>query len=157
MTPEQLKQQVRQIVIWKRGTQRAPNKPLLLLYALGRLVNAEQRLIPFAEVDVDLRSLLLEFGPERKAYHPEYPFWRLQNDGIWELINIQQFPAFGGIAGNYWTNGRSFRKQLKQVKCEIIPCRNDPSEDGHGWQEIVAGTSLGRWAGELGAGSVGSD
>jgi putative restriction endonuclease len=89
MTPEQLKQRVRQIVVWKRGTQRAPHKPLLLLYALGRLVNEGQRLIPFAEVDHDLRSLLLEFGPERKACHTEYPFWRLQNDGIWELANAE--------------------------------------------------------------------
>lgn len=41
MTPEELKQQIRQIVVWKRGEQRAPHKPLLLLYALGRLVNTE--------------------------------------------------------------------------------------------------------------------
>ncbi len=90
MTPELLKLRIRQIVVWKRGTQRAPHKPLLLLYALGRLVTAGQRLIPFAEVAVDLRSLLLEFGPDRKAWHTEYPFWRLQNDGIWELTNIDQ-------------------------------------------------------------------
>ena len=90
MTPEQLKQHIRQIVIWKRGEQRAPHKPLLMLYALGRFVNANERLIPFVEVDRDLRMLLLEFGPERKACHPEYPFWRVQNDGIWELTNIER-------------------------------------------------------------------
>ncbi|MBS0206520.1 MAG: HNH endonuclease [Planctomycetes bacterium] len=89
MTPEQLKQRIRQIVVWKRGEQRAPHKPLLLLYALGRSVTASQRLIPFVEVDRDLRLLLREFGPERKSCHTEYPFWRLQNDGIWELTNIE--------------------------------------------------------------------
>ena len=30
---------------------------------------------------------LFEFGPSRKSYHPEYPFWRLQNDGIWEVAS----------------------------------------------------------------------
>lgn len=89
MTPEQLKQQIRQIVVWKRGEQRAPHKPLLLLYALGRVANSNERLIPYADVDRDLRALLLEFGPQRLSCHPEYPFWRLQNDGIWELTNIE--------------------------------------------------------------------
>jgi len=90
MSPEQLKQHIRQIVIWRRGTQRAHHKPLLLMYALGRLVNEGKRLLSFADVDRDLRTLLLEFGPERKTCHPEYPFWRLQNDGIWELTNVEQ-------------------------------------------------------------------
>jgi putative restriction endonuclease len=27
----------------------------------------------------------VEFGPPRQSVHPEYPFWRLQNDDLWEL------------------------------------------------------------------------
>jgi putative restriction endonuclease len=30
-----------------------------------------------------MTRLLKEFGPPRRSYHPEYPFWRLQNDGVW--------------------------------------------------------------------------
>src|SRR5262249_2274645 len=33
----------------------------------------------------DLTALLKEFGPPRQSYHPEYPFWRLQNDGVWAV------------------------------------------------------------------------
>ena len=73
------------ISVWSRGDERAPHKPLLLLYALGRLINDSERLINFREVDKELKILLQEFGPSRKSYHTEYPFWRLQNDNIWQV------------------------------------------------------------------------
>jgi putative restriction endonuclease len=69
--------------VWSRAGQRAPHKPLLVLYALGRWVRGETGDIPFAEVNRDLAALLQEFGPPRRTTHPEYPFWRLQNDGVW--------------------------------------------------------------------------
>ena len=37
------------------------------------------------EVEEKLVGLLAEFGPYRKSYHPEYPFMRLRNDGIWDI------------------------------------------------------------------------
>jgi putative restriction endonuclease len=73
------------IHVWTRGDERAPHKPLLLLYALGRCSRNEPRLVPYADVDRDLRALLVQFGPRRKSQHTEYPFWRLRNDSLWEL------------------------------------------------------------------------
>ncbi|MBV9783067.1 MAG: hypothetical protein JO264_04545 [Acidisphaera sp.] len=73
--------------IWKRGDQQAVHKPLLVLYAIDRVKRGSDRLLPFAEVDRDLKPLLERFGPPRSAHHPEYPFWRLQNDGIWEVVS----------------------------------------------------------------------
>ena len=70
---------------WKRGDKRAPHKPLLLLMALGRLQRGEGRLVAFSEVEADLLRLLKKYGPSRQSYHPEYPFWRLQNDRLWEV------------------------------------------------------------------------
>jgi putative restriction endonuclease len=87
MNREQILNLFEQINVWKRGDQRAPHKPLLLLLALGRLERDDSRLVSFEEVDEKLRPLLLEFGPPRQSYHPEYPFWRLQNDGLWELTH----------------------------------------------------------------------
>lgn len=77
------------LAVWKRGKQRAPNKPLTVLYALGRLEQGD-RWISFREADENVRRLLIEFGPSRQRHHPEYPFWRLKNDGsedskIWTL------------------------------------------------------------------------
>jgi putative restriction endonuclease len=70
---------------WTRGKQRAPHKPLLLLLALGRLQRGCDRLVAFREVEKPLADLLREFGPTRRSTHPEYPFWRLQHDGLWEV------------------------------------------------------------------------
>ncbi len=69
--------------VWSRNGERAPHKPLLVLYALGRWSRGETAAIPFREVDADLSLLLKEFGPSRQSYHPEYPFWHLQNDRVW--------------------------------------------------------------------------
>ncbi|MBK6899876.1 MAG: HNH endonuclease [bacterium] len=71
------------VSVWTSGDRRAPHKPLLLLLALARCSRGEPREIPYREVDQKLGALLREFGPPSKSYHPEYPFWRLQNDGIW--------------------------------------------------------------------------
>lgn len=75
------------IKVWKKGDRRAPHKPLLILYALGQWERSQRRSIAYQEVDSVLGVLLEEFGPSRESYHPEYPFWRLQNDGIWKVEN----------------------------------------------------------------------
>jgi len=73
------------LTIWKRGGERAPHKPLLALYALGCAIQQDKRLLPFSELNSKLLELLHEFGPPQKTYRPEYPFWRMQKDGIWEV------------------------------------------------------------------------
>src|SRR5437764_9480521 len=71
--------------VWSRGGQRAPHKPLLVLYALGRWARGDTGDVPFREAAPALAALLKEFGPPRRSLHPEYPFWRLQNDGVWAV------------------------------------------------------------------------
>ncbi len=95
MTPEEIRRRIRDIAVWKSGGQRAPHKPLLLLMAVARCGRGE-RLIPYAEVDEELEQLLREFGPPRKSHHPEYPFWRLQNDGIWTVTDADRLETRKG-------------------------------------------------------------
>ena len=46
---------------------------------------------------MDEGNLLLAFGPPAKSYHPEYPFWRLQNDGtFWEIPEREEAMARRG-------------------------------------------------------------
>ena len=77
-------ERIGKINVWSRGDQRAPHKPLLLLLALGELSRGNEAL-PFSKFEKPLTELLKEFGPTRAAHHPEYPFWRLQNDELWQV------------------------------------------------------------------------
>ncbi len=85
MTSDQLVSQINNLNIWKKGDQRAPHKPLLILYALGRLKNGQSGMMSYEEAREPLKQLLIDFGPYRLSYHPEEPFVRLTRDGIWRL------------------------------------------------------------------------
>ena len=80
-----LLQRFRDLNVWRRGDERAPHKPLLILYALGQLQAGIDRLIPFDRLERPLEQLLEEFGPPRKSPHPELPFYHLQTDVVWEI------------------------------------------------------------------------
>ncbi len=65
-----------------------PHKPLLLLVALGRVQRDEPRLVEFAEVELRLKELLLEFGPTNSEARRHLPFWHLHTDlggALWDL------------------------------------------------------------------------
>ena len=96
MKREEVLDLFRNLKVWKKGDRRAPHKPLLLLYMLGRLQRGETGPVPFDDIDRHLGSLLDEFGPPRKT-QPIYPFWYLQNDGLWKLSNIS--PSEDGTLG----------------------------------------------------------
>lgn len=69
---------------WTRGGERAPHKPLLLLYALGHFQRHGDAPISFSEAEEHLGRLLAEFGPPRKT-SPAYPFHHLATDGLWTV------------------------------------------------------------------------
>lgn len=83
---EELLNNLRSVAVWIKGTKRAPHKPLLLLLALASVQRGEERLTPYDYWHQRLEELLINYGPPRQSNHPEYPFWRLQNDGgFWEV------------------------------------------------------------------------
>jgi putative restriction endonuclease len=86
-TREQVLTAINNLSVWRRADERAPHKPLLLLLALARLQQGGDRLIPFVEIDDPLARLLRQFGPPRRTVHPEYPFWWLRSDGLWDVIS----------------------------------------------------------------------
>lgn len=77
MTREDFLRRVDEIKLWRHGNERAPHKPLLLLFALGRVQRGEKRLAPYRkEVAKNLKKLLGRFGKPRSVPHPEAPFAR---------------------------------------------------------------------------------
>ncbi|MFJ4548501.1 phosphorothioated DNA-binding restriction endonuclease [Streptomyces sp. NPDC088817] len=69
---------------WTRSGTRAPHKPLLLLYALGRFQEDADGDLQYTAVEQDLQRLLTEYGPPNKTT-PAYPFHHLVSDGVWEV------------------------------------------------------------------------
>ncbi|MGW0834008.1 phosphorothioated DNA-binding restriction endonuclease [Streptomyces prunicolor] len=69
---------------WTRSGTRAPHKPLLFLYALGRFQQDADGELRYSTVENDLRQLLAEYGPANRTT-PAYPFHHLVSDGVWEV------------------------------------------------------------------------
>lgn len=88
---DRLLERFQKLVVWKKGSVRAPHKPLLVLLALARIQQGRERLVPYEEVEPKLWRLLEEFGPPRKSVHPEYPFVRLRGDAVWEVPGIEGY------------------------------------------------------------------
>lgn len=90
MDREQIIQKFQTLHLWKRGGERAPHKPLLVLYAIGKLLRGEGRFISYVDIEENVADLLNEFGPKRNFYRAQFPFWRLQNDGVWEVSDADK-------------------------------------------------------------------
>jgi putative restriction endonuclease len=69
---------------WSRNGTRAPHKPLLLLYALGRFQEDPDSQLRYSSVEEDMQRLLREYGPSHET-SPGYPFHHLVSDGVWEV------------------------------------------------------------------------
>ena len=86
-----LLEQIASLNVWRRGERRAPHKPLLLLLALGRLLEAGQRRLSYPEVEQALRPLLEMVAPPVTGQHsPHNPYWYLRHDGLWEVDDAEQ-------------------------------------------------------------------
>ena len=75
--------------IWSAKGKPAPQKPLLVLLALGKLSQGEERLSFRAFCD-RLPELVKQFWPDRAPPKPEHPFWRLRNDHVWKVDHQEQ-------------------------------------------------------------------
>ncbi len=106
---------------WQRRGARAPHKPLLLLYCLGRLQRTGSTRVSYAEAEPSLKSLLHEYGPAR-ATTPAYPFHHLQTDELW-VVETQDGSVPGASPGRLRSSGAvgrlapDFEQALRREPC----------------------------------------
>ncbi len=106
MDPGEILDLFRQIRVAERYGRRAPHKPLLLLWALARVQRRVPRLAHYSQVvEPALVGLLDRFG-EGWRRRPNYPFWRLRGDGLWEVP--------GGSAFRLTSAGHVFVRDLRK-------------------------------------------
>ena len=113
MDRETIIRKFQKLNVWERDGERAPHKPLLVLYAIGKLLRGEDSL-RYVDIEKDLRELLKEFGPWRPNYRPQDPFWRLRNekDKVWEIPN--EYKIKEGKRKNGKSTGDAIIGDLKQ-------------------------------------------
>ena len=90
MDSEAIIQKFQSLNLGQSGGKRAPHKPLLVMYAIRRLLRDGARLLRYSEIHSNLRRLLEEFGPAEAEPRPYYPFWHLKNDGVWEIPDAKK-------------------------------------------------------------------
>lgn len=79
-----LKQAISNITIWRKGEQRAPHKPLLLLHVFSHYRQGHDRLFNHgSEIYEPLLVLLERDASQRRDQRSDMPFWRLKCDGFW--------------------------------------------------------------------------
>lgn len=128
---------------WRRGKERAPHKPLLVLWAIGRCLRGEARLVEYGVVHEELKSLLLRFGPHRRNVRPHFPFWRLQRDRIWEIpgaerltvnssgdvspMELREFNVRGGLTKGLFERFRRDRSAALEVCLQLVEAHFTPT------------------------------
>ena len=106
MQPEELQEKISKIRMSIRGDERAPHKPLPILYLLGPIGKTKDQHIPFKQVNKSLTPLPMRFGTARKSYLTNFQFTHLVNDDIWALskpLNTKEDyrALFGPVCNQY--------------------------------------------------------
>ncbi len=110
---------------WQQAGERAPHKPLLLLYAIGRWQRTGSSSLAFVDAKSDLTRLLVEFGPPRPP-KPSYPFHHLENDeGLWTVHTNSGVGSPGSGIGQLVESGA-----IGSLTAEFTAALSDPQTLG---------------------------
>ena len=136
MNADDLRARFARLRVWESGGRRAPHKPLLALWPIGRGLQGFDRMAPFVEVSRAVGTLLKRFGPPRRTVRPEYPFQYLVTDSVWEVgadgpvargrggrmlvSSLRKTNARGGFPEEVFTALRSDRGLATEIACMLL-------------------------------------
>ena len=151
---------------WKQDDERAPHKPLLVLWAIRRCLRGDARLFDYRVVHDELGALLQRFGHPRRKPNPHYPFWRLQKDKIWEIPEtgrltenssgdvspreLRESNVRGGLTRDLFERFRRDRSAALEICLQLVESHFPPSllnpvlEATLGPQVLMSGDSSAR-------------
>ena len=141
-----------EVSVWRRGSERAPHKPLLLLIALAELRGVGKRWLHFNQLEKRFKGFAELFGLSGGSLRLHYPFWRLQNDGdFWEVADrdrvmeliggepasgdvpvsvLRAVNARGGLSDDVLELLRSSPELVDELTVEILHQHFDPAMHG---------------------------
>jgi len=115
MTRSDARDLFRRIRVSEKQGIRAPHKPLLALFMLGRCARGEGRLVEFAAVNDALVALLLQFRKVKRATaNMRLPFWFLCNDGVWEVQGAEAYGLKPGVKPKTPADARRWREYFSK-------------------------------------------
>ncbi|SFG89871.1 HNH endonuclease signature motif containing protein [Streptomyces mirabilis] len=85
LTHDELIHRVINLKVNRSSGRRALYKPIALLWAMGRALRGEPRLLPWSETEEALKALLQRHGMRGERLRPDYPVASLYHDGLWTL------------------------------------------------------------------------
>ncbi len=86
MTEQEILDKFKKIRVASVGIEYAPHKPILILLILEAVYLGKDNNFLYADLDASLRKLLEKFGSNNASNTRNEPFWRLKNDGLFEIF-----------------------------------------------------------------------
>lgn len=83
--PDELIHRITHLKVNRAGGRPALYKPVVLLWAMGRALRGEPRLLPWPATEDALKTLLRKHGMRGERERPDYPIASLHRDRLWEL------------------------------------------------------------------------
>ncbi|MFF5980935.1 HNH endonuclease [Streptomyces olindensis] len=84
-THDELIHRVTHLKVNRSAGQPALYKPIVLLWAMGRALRGEPRLLPWSETEEAVKALLARHGRKGQRLRPDYPIASLHHEDVWEL------------------------------------------------------------------------